>query len=798
MNNKEIYCETSGALKAGATENTPSKSQYFSWINNTNEGSTEAQTLANLAYFEWLRREFGMSLDIYAWDAGNLDGSCGTYETLDSSKLRAQFPNGYAPIAEAAKRMNTKLGVWCGPDGFGNTADEAEARRELMVSLCRDYNFGLFKMDAVCGGLREEKQDEFVRMMEECRKYSPDLVLLNHRLKLGKGLPYATTFLFNGQETYTDVHICNERPAPHHRAYMFYRGNTPELKRLTEDHGVCISSCVDYFEDELIYQAFGRSLILAPEIYANPWFLRDDEHAKLARIFNLHRTYRSILTSGIELPERYGPCSVSRGSDFVRFITTGNDSWERKKLQIKLDGEIGLEQRCDVIVSIHHPYEQYVGRFNYGEIAEITLEPFRAALVEVSRAKDAYPMLTGCSYEVLKEHEGTPTKIKILSSSGKIGKIVCGKESELCETKSFDNTLGAPIKLSADWKRSETPENAEQMYETAMFVMDNDSLEIRELRRSGETKIPEVQAARDAFFSQRTYAIRGCESKFAFDGNENTFYDGVSKTFYGDGESIMRIDGGCLRIDFGDVYDADEILIEYFDVERDDLYEIKRQEPVFKGEISEDLSSWRNVYLDEIKRKRYEEHEMLAYQVHNIVKVWGSRKQLSYKISSPIRYFRLQNAYDRIFKAALMKNGCEIKLTNPKITTLLPSYEVKKAKGYRYADVKIPESIRRENSYLAIGIDGIHGREGAYVVAELNGMFSGCEARAASYPSNPWECPVTHADRGYAYYLGIKSEMLGRHIKLHMIEMTEEAGKCDLSVYLCEPNDCREGIEIDF
>ena len=202
-------------------------------------------------------------------------------------------------------------------------------------------------MDAVCGGLREEKQDEFVRMMEECRKYSPDLVLLNHRLKLGKGLPYATTFLFNGQETYTDVHICNERPAPHHRAYMFYRGNTPELKRLTEDHGVCISSCVDYFEDELIYQAFGRSLILAPEIYANPWFLRDDEHAKLARIFNLHRTYRSILTSGIELPERYGPCSVSRGSDFVRFITTGNNSWERKKLQIKLDGEIGLEQRCD-------------------------------------------------------------------------------------------------------------------------------------------------------------------------------------------------------------------------------------------------------------------------------------------------------------------------------------------------------------------------------------------------------------------------------------------------------------------
>ena len=33
---------------AGADELTPSVAQYFSWINNTNEGSTERQTLINL------------------------------------------------------------------------------------------------------------------------------------------------------------------------------------------------------------------------------------------------------------------------------------------------------------------------------------------------------------------------------------------------------------------------------------------------------------------------------------------------------------------------------------------------------------------------------------------------------------------------------------------------------------------------------------------------------------------------------------------------------------------------------
>ncbi len=58
----------------GADESTPSLAQYFSWINNTNEGATEEQTLINLRFFEWLHDEFGMQLDIYAWDAGNIDG----------------------------------------------------------------------------------------------------------------------------------------------------------------------------------------------------------------------------------------------------------------------------------------------------------------------------------------------------------------------------------------------------------------------------------------------------------------------------------------------------------------------------------------------------------------------------------------------------------------------------------------------------------------------------------------------------------------------------------------------------
>ena len=132
------------ANTAGADERTPSYSQYFSWINNTNEGSTEEQTLVNLDFFRWLHDEYGMVLDIYVISAGAID-KAGRYGTIDSDAFRRQFPNGFGPIYEKAKAMGTRLGTWGGPDGFGDTPDEEQARIDMMVGLCRDYEFILFK-----------------------------------------------------------------------------------------------------------------------------------------------------------------------------------------------------------------------------------------------------------------------------------------------------------------------------------------------------------------------------------------------------------------------------------------------------------------------------------------------------------------------------------------------------------------------------------------------------------------------------------------------------------------------------
>ena len=774
---------------AGAEETTPSIPQYFSWISSTNEGSTESQTLANIAYFKWLRDTYGAQVDIYAWDAGNLDGSSSTYETFDSPKLKAQYPRGYGPIAEAAADAGMRLGVWCGPDGYGDTDEEAEARRELLVSLCRDFHFALFKIDGVCSRLREEKQGEFVKTLKECRRYSPDLILLNHRLRLGIGEPYATTFLWNGQETYVDVHIANDRPAPHHRAFMFWRSNVPELQRLAEDHGVCISSCNDYFDDDMIYQAFGRCLILAPEIYGNPWLLPDVDQPRLARVFSLHRSVRDILVNGIVLPEeKYGPSSVSRGDGKRRFIVTGNAEWERKTLKIKLDSSIGLEPCDRVTVCSHHPYEEYIGTFAYGEEAEIPLLPFRSALIEVASADCASVMLSGCRYEVIRAKDGEPEKVKLLSASGKIGVVRGGKveETDLWDGGAFDLSPKDPVRIDrAPWAREPVTAKMERLYEAAVFASSNDSLEAQAVRKAGETAFAEVRAARDAFFAQRTYVLRGCESRFAFDGDDDTFFDGGTKVFYG---GSMRESGACLRVDFGAIRYADSVVIEYFkgDYETE---EIRDQSAYPFGDFSTDLAIWNKTVLTEDREICNRVQEVVVNDVHNVDTVPGRKMRAEYSIGAAIRYLRIREPLDRIYKIALIKDGEEVALTDPKVLIMLPHYRDRKIVGARRVRVRIPRDEWAPGAYLSIGVKGKHGVEGAYAVAEIDGKEYGCPERAASYPCVAWECSVARVERGYTYYLPVTEAMTERVINVFLLEFTDGAKECEPSVHLCYPRD---------
>ena len=738
---------------AGADEKTPSRAQYFSWINSTFEGSTEEQTLANLEYFRWIKDTYGMQLDIYALDAGNLDGNSGTYQTLDSEKMKRKYPGGYKNIGKVAAEIGTKLGMWCGPDGFGDTEEDAAARHELMVSLCRDYEFGLLKLDACCSGLRPEKRPNFERMAVECREYNPDLIILNHRIDLGECEKYATTFLWQGWETYVDVHQTNPCTAPHHRAFIFSRGEVDDLKRLTEDHGTCLSSCMDRFEDDLIYQAFNRCLILAPEIYGNPWLLRDDEHAKLAHIYNLHRRLRDILVDGMILPEDiYGINAVSRGNGERRVLSFGNQSWNKKDVNVTLNEEIGLKKCDKVAVIIHHPYTHLLGVYDYGQTVAVTADPFRAVLLEICDAEKAPKLLCDKPHQVI------------------------GLDSyKLVDTEYNIKKIGSTDSVSV-------PSDAVKYAETVFFRTDNDSLEKRSLRRAGPTSIPEVQKCRDIFFNQPNYLLRGCDGEFAFDGKKDTFFDGVS--FYRWGG--LRIDGGCLRVDFGKEFEADRVEFEYF-VPYQATYECSENKAPESISVSTDLSDWRTFAGRKIDIIEKETAGVCLHSTDEIYDVDGDRCVLSFDLSGSVRYLRMPDPVSRIYSISLFKDGKKLCLENPTVNNLWASTEKRPVIGAQKTVVHVKHEDWKEGCYLSVALEGKHGVDGAFAFVECDDNIYTAPDRASSFRVNAWECPSRSVDRNYTYYVPVTEEMLDRDLTVWVLLFDKDNTDFTSDIYLCDP-----------
>ena len=746
-------------VNRGATELSPSRSEYFSWINNTNEGATEAQTMVNLEFFRWLHDEYGMQLDIYAFDAGAIDGKR-FYGRVGSDRFKKQFPNGFSPIGEFAAEMGTRLGVWGGPDGFGDTPAEEAARSEQMVSLCRDLDFALFKFDAVCGPLRPEKEDAFIRMMTECRKHSPDLILLNHRLGLERAREHATTFLWEGRETYTDVFSTNRVTAPHHRADGLSRGLVPDLKRLTEDHGVCLSSGLDRWEDELVLQAFNRALILSPQIYGNPWLLRDDEYPRLARIFNLHRKYRELLVQGMVLPEEiFGPAAVSRGNGSTQLITLRNLNWEPVTYEVPLDGTIGLEASDAIHVRRFHPTERILGDYSFGETVEIEVAPFRSLLLYVSSAGCDEPGVVGLDYEVMRNVPDKPTLIRLLGAPGDGAEIslMAGRrtfrKAKIDGVANPDLAVGESIRFAVNGRKSlrrvprrladlapvEIPADAAALYEATVFAADNNALEVRALERSGGTDIPQVAAAREAFFSQAIFNSRGIWDRNLFDDDPETGFWPSRK--YG---VEQRVRGGCFRLDLGEVKDGGRIVLHTTD--EYSLQPLLRDEANWV-EVSEDLRTWR--------RLRY---------------MAGLAMEVDFE--GPVRYLRFPVAADRFTEITGEKDGKAMDRSSWRASNLFAHPTKMEPFTAWHSRVLVEEAGPGAN--LAIAIEGVHGVEGAYAAVKVGDRYVGAPDRAAGYPSNTWEYVNARRDRGYTYYVPISDDMVGQQLDVFVLGYDNE------------------------
>jgi len=764
----------------GADEKTPSKAQYFSWINNTNEGTTEKQTQINLDFFGWLKSEYGMQLDIYAFDAGAIDGKR-FYGSVNSDRFQRQFPYGFDSVYHKASELGIRLGVWGGPDGFGDTPEEEQARTEQMVSLCRDYEFALFKFDAVCGPLRPEKEDAFINMMQQCRKYSPDLILLNHRLGLKRAEAYATTFLWGGAETYIDVFMTNNTTAPHHRAAAISRGLVPDLQRLTEDHGVCISSCIDNWDDDLILQAFNRSLILAPEIYGNPWLLNDSEFAKLARIYNLHRKYGDILVNGTELPESYGPYAVSRGDEHTRLITLRNLTWETVDYEINIGNEIGLNTDSPIKLIHIHPIESFLGEFNSNDVVKVTVEPFRAALFIVTNEAYDEPLIKGSAFKVVRNVPGKTVLIDLVGNPGteatinladfgnyssvkinrKANKKLAGGKSLKVKFPGKQLTL-KPHRKIADMVVSEVPADADALYEATVFSADNNALEVRSLLRSGETNIPEVQNARDAFFTQKAFVNRGIWDKYLFDDDMETGF-WPSKKY----DIDLRVKRGALRLDLGETTNVDSIIMyvpDYFS-----LHPLLPEEGNYV-DVSTDLKNW----------------ETLTYMAGLKIKI---------DVNDRVRYLRFKYQPQQIVEIEGFYNGISINRSNWRASNLFAHpvrMEAVKSWKAEFTLDEIPEG-----SYLSIAINGKHGIEGAYAAATIGGQLIGAPDRAASYPSNTWEYVNAERDGYYTYYIPLNDSYIGKKIAVYVMAYDEENTDLKPEIWISARGDAKEKVRLE-
>lgn len=756
---------------------TPSKAIYFDWINRNWYGSNEKKIEANLNFFKWLHDEYGMQLDIYLMDAADIDQgpNCApeiglpAYGSLETPWFQKRFPNGFGPLAELAKSFNCRLGVWLGPDGYGKTPEEARKRKEMLIKFCKEYHFGLFKYDACCSDLSPENQQYFIETMKECRKYSSDLIVLNHRITLNKeARKQTTTFLWEGRETYVDVNISNDMIAPHHRASNLSRGLPPDLNRLTEDHGVCFSSALDAWDDDLILQAFNRNLILSPEIYGNPFLLNDEMLPRLARIYNIHRLYNDILVNGISLPEeKYGKFAVSRGDDQTRLITLRNLSWQPLEVTIKLDESIGLISTGNVEVLQYHPMEKFLGSYKSGAEVVVSVLPYRTSLIKISILPNPEFVMKGAAYQVVKNIPGRPVMVNLLGSAGEKVSVslseiqrkykkayLNGKDvSSILDGKSVDFIFPGQknhidfLKRIGNLQLSTLPENPEKYMEYCNFALDNNALEVRELFRSGESQFSQVKACRDVFFQDTLFSGIGVWDQFAFDWDLKTAFK-VRLFEY----TKLRQNIGSFRLDIGESKSLDKI--------------------VFKGiptnfnpemvEISNDLSNWSPV----------------KFQVNNGEMIIGINQNKSF------RYLRLAKSPSEVaeIEGYLNKKSVDRKLwkasnlfgmVNPNSAIICWKYEVKLSGIGKKANltVTVPANCSEGSVFTCMLADG---------------KIIAAKDRAPSFPYNNWE-HYGIADKNLTFYIPIDKNMEGKLVQVMLLTTDEKLQEMKPEIWLSNP-----------
>ena len=564
--------------------------------------------------------------------------------------------------------------------------------------------------------------------------------------------------------------MTNTMTAPNHRGEAISRHNPDSLTRMTEDHGVCLSSCLDGWEDDLVLHAFARNLIVSPELYGNPWLLRDDEYSYLAYIFNLARDYGDILPSGMFLPESYGPDAVSRGDASTRFLALRNLSWKSVKYTIRLDTEIGLSQAGKVKARLYHPYILDMGEHAYGSTLEVEVLPFRSVLLKVTTSPEKDRVaLSGVPYRIVNDRIGNTLEVKLLgegSSSARLrietpsafsGASLDGtRKGTLLSGRSLKVDFSGPSyrnpwhrRLAVLEKDDAIAPDAESIYWATVFAADNNPLEVRSLYRSGPTSIPEVQAARDAFFGQSTFVGRELWDKALFDGDPGTAFSFSLRNW-----SLRTGNESSFCLDLGSAQEIDTLVMDSFDE-----YSIQplRKDEGTRAMVSVDLVSWKEVTF-------------LA----------GAHMEVDLSSAGPVRYIRFSPAPHRLCEVYALKDGVKLPREGWRASNLFASFgrgaaRVKASWSGSFTLDELPRG-----AYLCIAVEGNSGKDGAWAGVRIDGEYVGCPDRAPSFVCNSWE-GLNTGNGNYTYYLPLTEDMLGKRIEAVVLSLEGDSrGTSDL------------------
>ncbi len=434
-------------------------------------------------------------------------------------------------------------------------------------------------------------------------------------------------------------------------------------------------------------------------------------------------------------------------------ISLRNLNWETTTYSIKLNEEIGLIADGDITLLQLHPTEKLIGTFSKGESIPVEILPFRSALFLATTEEYNEPLISGANFQTIKNVKGAPTEIEILGMPGTTSNIqlLNGNQYTSAEIngKNVQQLLkGKKLKLNFPGKKLKNnfhrklnpfteiavPKDVEAIYEATVFAADNNALEVRSLQRSGETTIPEVKAAREAFFNQEAFVGRGIWDKNLFDGNLETGF-WPQKNYRLD----TRIEGGTLRLDLGELTFLDKLIITV-----PNEFGLQPQ-LVGEGnfvEISTDLVNW----------------EELTYL---------AAKQTEVSIGKKVRYLRFKTFPQQIVEIEGLANGKKLDRSLWKASNLFAHPSKIPAKKVWNSKIVLDEIA--EGSYLCVALNGKHGVEGAYAGAKIGEQYIGANDRASSFPANNWEFMTSRRDNNYTYYIPLDKSMIGKEIDVFVM-----------------------------